>query len=58
MANANYTNPQYNPAVAMDLYGNFAIVWANQGMDASYFNTVSMQHYNKLGNAVGGQVLS
>ncbi|MGA2253720.1 MAG: hypothetical protein ABSG53_03585, partial [Thermoguttaceae bacterium] len=55
-ANANYTNPQYNPAVAMDLYGNFTLVWANQGVDASYFNDVSLQRYNKVGNTIGSQV--
>ena len=38
--NANYTNPQFQPAVAMDPYGNFVIVWANQGPDESYFNDI------------------
>ncbi|MGO9109891.1 MAG: Calx-beta domain-containing protein [Thermoguttaceae bacterium] len=56
-ANANYTNPQFNPSVAVDLYGNFAVVWANQGMDASYFNNVSLQRYDKLGNSIGSQVM-
>jgi len=54
--NANYTNPQYNPSVAVDLYGNFAVVWANQGVDASYFNDISLQRYDKLGNTIGSQV--
>ena len=42
-ANINYTNPQYDPAVAMDPYGNFVIVWANQGQDISWFNNISME---------------
>ncbi len=56
LTNVNYTNPQFNPAVAVDIYGNFTIVWANQGQDVSFFNNISMQRYDKLGNALGGQV--
>ncbi len=56
MANANYTNPQSQPAAAMDIFGNITVVWANRGMDVSYFNTISMQRYDKLGKPLGGQV--
>ena len=52
-ANVDYTNPQLNPAVAMDPYGDFVIVWANQGQDLSWFNNISMDRYDKNGNLVG-----
>jgi hypothetical protein len=55
-ANVNYTNPQYDPAVAMDIYGNFVVVWANQGADGSYFNNISMQRFNLQGSAVGNPI--
>ena len=42
-ANASYTNAQFNPAVAMNIYGNFSVVWATQGQDVSYFNDIIMQ---------------
>ncbi len=51
--NANYTNPQFQPDVAMDPYGNFVIVWANQGPDESYFNDISMQCFDNTGNPLG-----
>ncbi len=51
--NANYTNPQFQPAVAMDPYGNFTIVWANQGPDESFFNDISMQCFDNTGNPLG-----
>jgi hypothetical protein len=51
--NANYTNPQIQPAVAMDPYGNFVVVWANQGPDESYFNDISMQCFDNTGNPLG-----
>ena len=51
-ANINYTNPQYDPAIAMDPYGNFVIVWANQGQDVSWFNNISMERFDKNGNPV------
>jgi len=51
--NANYTNPQFQPAVAMDPFGNFTIVWANQGPDESFFNDISMQCFDNTGNPLG-----
>ena len=51
-ANINYTNPQYDPAVAMDAYGNFVVVWANQGQDLSWFNNISMERFDTNGNPV------
>ncbi len=53
---ANYTNPQFDSAVAMDPYGNFVVVWANQGPDVSYFNNITMQRFDKNGELVGNEV--
>jgi hypothetical protein len=55
--NANYTNPQFQPAVAMDAYGNFVVVWANQGPDESYFNDVTMQCFDNDGNPLGNALV-
>ncbi len=52
LANVNYTNPQYEPDVAMNVDGSFVIVWANQGPDISYFNNISMERYDKNGNPI------
>ena len=53
---ANYTNPEYNSVAAMDPFGNFVVVWANRGPDVSYFNDITMQRFDKLGNPVGNEV--
>jgi hypothetical protein len=55
--NANYTNPQFQSDVAMDSYGNFVVVWANQGPDESYFNDVSMQCFDNAGNPLGNSLV-
>ena len=36
----------------MDPYGNFVVVWANQGQDLSWFNNISMERFDKNGNPV------
>ena len=51
-ADPDYTNPQYDPAVAMGPNGQFVIAWANLGQDLSWFNNISMQRYDENGNAV------
>ena len=56
LANVNYTNAQFQPAVAMDPYGNFIVAWASQGQDASYFNNVTMQRFNNVGQVVSNAV--
>ena len=48
--NSNYTNNQATPAVAMDSYGNFVIVWATEGQAFSYFNDIHAQVYNNDGS--------
>ena len=55
--NANYTNPQFQPAVAMDPYGNFVVVWANQGPDESFFNDITMQCFDNTGNPLGNALV-
>ena len=55
-ANVNYTNPQIEPAIAMDPFGNFVVAWANQGQDVSWFNNVDFQRFDKNGNTVGSVV--
>ncbi|MEZ6069728.1 MAG: trypsin-like serine protease [Pirellulales bacterium] len=53
--NSNITNPQFTPSVAMDVVGDFVVTWANQGQDASFFNHVSAQRYDRFGNPVGAE---
>ncbi len=54
-ANTLYSNPQFQPDVAMDLMGNFVVAWAGQGQDISYFNGVFMQRYLRNGQPVGAE---
>ena len=51
--NTIITNDQLSPAVAMDNYGDFVVVWASQAQSYSYFNTIKGQIYDLDGNAVG-----
>lgn len=53
--NTSTTNAQRNPDVAMDLDGNFVIVWDSEGQTISYFNGVYMQRYDKNGKAVSAE---
>ena len=53
--NTSTTNAQRNPDVAMDLDGNFVIVWDSEGQTISYFNGVYMQRYDKSGKAVSAE---
>ena len=56
--NTNYTNDQWDPAVAMDSLGNFVVVWATAGQSLSYFNDVHGQIYNSNGQKVGSEFRS
>lgn len=51
--NTSTTNAQRNPDVAMDLDGNFVIVWDSEGQTISYFNGIYMQRYTKDAKAIG-----
>ncbi len=46
---------QNEPTIAMDNQGNFAVVWANQGISASYFNGVFAQRFDMNGQRIGGE---
>jgi subtilisin-like proprotein convertase family protein len=56
--NTNITGHQLNPAVAMDDFGNFAIVWATAGQDFSFFNDVHGQAYSNFGIRQGLEFLA
>ncbi len=49
------TNDQVSPAVAMDSFGNFVVVWATMGQSYSYFNDVHGQIYDSDGQKVGAE---
>ncbi len=51
-ADPDYSNPQYDPSVAMGPEGQFVIVWSNLGQDLSWFNNVSMERYDENGNGL------
>ena len=53
--NTNTANDQVSPAVAMDSFGDFVVVWASQAQSYSYFNTLKGQIYDLDGNTVGGE---
>ena len=44
--NTETANDQSQPAVAMDSFGNFTIVWATKGQNFSYFNDIKGQMFN------------
>ena len=50
-------NDQVKPAVAMDDYGNFVVVWATVGQPYSFFNSISGQLYDYSGRMVGTEFL-
>ena len=50
--NTHTQNDQLNPAVSMDEFGNFVVVWASKGQSYSYFNDVRGQVYNHRGERV------
>ena len=53
--NSNYTNDQVAPAVAMDDFGNFVVVWATDGQSYSYFNDIHAQRFDADGQMVGSE---
>ncbi|MFQ5495390.1 MAG: proprotein convertase P-domain-containing protein, partial [Phycisphaerae bacterium] len=55
--NTNVQNDQLNPAVAMDDFGNFVVVWASKGQSFSFFNDVRGQLYNYRGERIGSEFL-
>jgi hypothetical protein len=55
LVNTNTQQDQFNPAVAMDEFGNFVVVWVSTGQPASYFNDIRGQLFNHRGERVGGE---
>ncbi len=53
--NSNYTNDQLDPAVAMDPYGNFVVVWTTVGQPYSYFNDIHGQLFDYNGQRLGNE---
>lgn len=51
--NVETANNQLNPAVAMDYFGNFVVVWASEsGSIGSYFNEIRGRLFDLKGEAV------
>ena len=57
LVNTSTANPQQTPGVSMDTEGDFAIVWAGEGQDISYFNDIYSQRFDYNGNRVGSETL-
>ncbi len=55
--NDTVTNPQFQPAVAMDEAGNFVVAWANGAQDISFFNGIRAQRFNRHGERLGPEFL-
>lgn len=53
--NTDIANDQRDPAVAMDRFGDFVVVWDSNGQTLSYFNDVQAQRFDYLGRIQGGQ---
>ncbi|MBN1911068.1 MAG: trypsin-like serine protease [Pirellulales bacterium] len=53
LVNSTIANEQYNPAVAMDDFGNFIVVWGTAGQNFSYFNNIFAQRFDYHGQPVG-----
>ncbi len=56
LVNTSTTNAQGNPAVAMDLNGNFIITWSDTGQTLSFFNDIKAQQYTRDGAPNGGEM--
>ncbi|MEN6450154.1 MAG: trypsin-like serine protease, partial [Thermoguttaceae bacterium] len=55
--NTNQANMQSVPSVAMDCFGDFAVVWANTGQDFSWYNDIRGQMFGTDGNRLGSEFL-
>jgi len=53
--NATTQYDQVNPAVAMDDFGRFVVVWATAGMNYGYFNDIRGQVFDSRGEKVGSE---
>ncbi|HBO42785.1 MAG TPA: hypothetical protein DD670_02370, partial [Planctomycetaceae bacterium] len=55
LVNTTTVGEQFNPAVAMDSYGNYIVVWGTAGQNFSYFNNVLAQRFDFRGEAMGDE---
>ncbi|MGQ9562429.1 MAG: hypothetical protein ACUVQG_00745, partial [Thermogutta sp.] len=55
--NTETLRPQFAPAVAMDMLGNFVVAWANSAQDFSYYNGIKAQIFDRNGNKIGNEFL-
>ncbi|MCS7239389.1 MAG: hypothetical protein NZ899_14150, partial [Thermoguttaceae bacterium] len=55
LVNTNTQQDQFNPAVAVDEFGNFVVVWVSVGQPTSYFNDIRGQLFNHRGERIGGE---
>ena len=53
--NSYTSSAQYRPAVAVDSFGNFVVVWADQLQDGSNFSGVFGQGFDPVGASLGGE---
>jgi hypothetical protein len=54
----NYTpNSQFTPAVATDPMGDFTIVWAGEGQELSFSNSIGARRFTRTGHPIGGDIL-
>ncbi|MCR4412221.1 MAG: S1 family peptidase [Thermoguttaceae bacterium] len=53
--NATTQYDQVNPAVAMDDFGRFVVVWATAGTNYGYFNDIRGQVFDSRGEKVGSE---
>ncbi len=53
--NATVQYDQVNPAVAMDDFGRFVVVWATAGTDYGFFNDIRGQVFDSRGERVGSE---
>jgi len=52
LVNTTIAGQQYNPAVSMDSFGNYIVVWGMSGQNFGYLNNVYAQRFNFRGEPV------
>ncbi|MBN2293490.1 MAG: hypothetical protein JXM70_13760, partial [Pirellulales bacterium] len=55
--NENTTGEQVQPDVGVDSAGNFTIVWSTNGQQASHYNGVMVQRFNRHGERLSSEFL-
>ncbi|NLE36993.1 MAG: S1 family peptidase, partial [Pirellulaceae bacterium] len=56
LVNTTRAGEQFNPSVAVDSYGNYAIAWGSSGVGFTYYSNVHMQVFDYRGEPVGVEV--